>query len=206
MPALKRAWRRLLKSRLPAMTTWPEDGGPFITLPLVFTQHPDGRGHNLGMYRLQVHDARSTGMHWQIGKGGGFHYQVAEARGFADSFSLRLKLHNAALHLKSAPHDAVARAVFDAAETARVEALGSRGYAGIAANLNHALDLRLRVPASHLVAEMNCGYRFILDGMGICADRHNVLSILVASLAQQTVAPHERRRSSQRPTAIHMYQ
>ena len=61
--------------RLPAMTTWPEDGGPFITLPLVFTQHPDGRGHNLGMYRLHVHDARTTGMHWQIGKGGGFHYR-----------------------------------------------------------------------------------------------------------------------------------
>ena len=66
---------------LPAMTTWPEDGGPFITLPLVFTEHPDGRGHNLGMYRLQIHDPRSTGMHWQIGKGGGFHYQVAERRG-----------------------------------------------------------------------------------------------------------------------------
>ncbi|MEQ1912746.1 MAG: UbiD family decarboxylase domain-containing protein, partial [Vicinamibacterales bacterium] len=66
--------------RLPAMTTWPEDGGPFFTLPLVYTQHPDGRGHNLGMYRLHVHDARTTGMHWQIGKGGGFHYQVAESR------------------------------------------------------------------------------------------------------------------------------
>ncbi|MGE0451595.1 MAG: UbiD family decarboxylase [Vicinamibacterales bacterium] len=69
--------------RLPAMTTWPEDGGPFVTLPLVFTQHPDGRGHNLGMYRLHVHDARTTGMHWQIGKGGGFHYQIAESRGQA---------------------------------------------------------------------------------------------------------------------------
>ncbi len=69
--------------RLPAMTTWPEDGGPFITLPLVFTEHPDGRGHNLGMYRLHIHDAAHTGMHWQIGKGGGFHYQVAEARGQA---------------------------------------------------------------------------------------------------------------------------
>ena len=66
---------------LPALTTWPDDGGPFITLPLVFTEHPDGRGHNLGMYRLQIHDRRTTGMHWQIGKGGGFHYAVAEARG-----------------------------------------------------------------------------------------------------------------------------
>lgn len=69
--------------RLPALTTWPEDGGPFITLPLVYTEHPDGKGHNLGMYRLHVHDARTTGMHWQIGKGGGYHYAVAEARGKA---------------------------------------------------------------------------------------------------------------------------
>lgn len=68
---------------LPALTCWPEDGGPFITLPLVFTEHPDGHGHNLGMYRLQVHDPEATGMHWQIGKGGGFHYHVAESRGAA---------------------------------------------------------------------------------------------------------------------------
>jgi UbiD family decarboxylase len=67
--------------RLPVLTTWPEDGGPFVTLPLVYTEHPDGKGHNLGMYRLHVHDPRTTGMHWQIGKGGGFHYAVAEARG-----------------------------------------------------------------------------------------------------------------------------
>ncbi len=67
--------------RMPVLTTWPEDGGPFVTLPLVYTEHPDGKGHNLGMYRLHVHDRRSTGMHWQIGKGGGFHYAVAEARG-----------------------------------------------------------------------------------------------------------------------------
>jgi UbiD family decarboxylase len=67
--------------RLPALTCWPEDGGPFITLPLVYTEHPDRPGHNLGMYRLQVFDRQTTGMHWQIGKGGGFHYAAAEARG-----------------------------------------------------------------------------------------------------------------------------
>ena len=65
--------------RLPALTTWPLDGGPFVTLPLVYTEHPGGHGHNLAMYRLHVHDAHSTGMHWQIGKGGGFHYALAEA-------------------------------------------------------------------------------------------------------------------------------
>jgi UbiD family decarboxylase len=69
--------------RLPALTTWSEDGGPFVTLPLVYTEHPDGKGHNLGMYRLHVHDEKTTGMHWQIGKGGGFHYALAEARGEA---------------------------------------------------------------------------------------------------------------------------
>jgi UbiD family decarboxylase len=69
--------------RLPVVTCWPEDGGPFVTLPLVYTTHPSRSGHNLGMYRLQVHDARTTGMHWQIGKGGGFHYALAEARGEA---------------------------------------------------------------------------------------------------------------------------
>jgi UbiD family decarboxylase len=68
--------------RLPALTCWPQDGGPFLTLPLVYTEHPDAPGRsNLGMYRMHVHDARTTGMHWQIGKGGGFHHAVAEARG-----------------------------------------------------------------------------------------------------------------------------
>ncbi len=70
--------------RLPVLTCWAEDGGPFFTLPLVYTEHPGAGGSgrsNLAIYRLQVHDARSTGMHWQIGKGGGFHYAAAEARG-----------------------------------------------------------------------------------------------------------------------------
>ena len=66
---------------LPAITSWPEDGGPFVTLPLVYTTHPTKRGHNLGMYRMHVHSPRTTGMHWQIGKGGGFHYGLAEAAG-----------------------------------------------------------------------------------------------------------------------------
>ncbi|MBI3973884.1 MAG: UbiD family decarboxylase [Chloroflexi bacterium] len=72
-------------SRLPVTTSWPQDGGPFITLPLVYTEHPgpDGHGHNLGMYRMHVYDARATGMHWQIQKGGGFHYAAAERQGRA---------------------------------------------------------------------------------------------------------------------------
>jgi cobaltochelatase CobT len=70
--------------------------------------------------------------------------QVAEARGFADSFSLRLRHHDAALHAKGAPAEAIARAVFDAVETARIEALGSKGMAGVEANLGRALDMRMK--------------------------------------------------------------
>lgn len=67
-------------TRLPALTQWPEDAGPFLTLPLVYTEHPGRREHNLGMYRVQIHGPREAGLHWQIGKGGGFHYQVAESK------------------------------------------------------------------------------------------------------------------------------
>ncbi|HEX8175353.1 MAG TPA: UbiD family decarboxylase [Pyrinomonadaceae bacterium] len=63
---------------LPILTTWQEDGGPFVTLPLVYTEHPTSKKHNLGMYRVQRYDAATTGMHWQIHKGGGFHYHEAE--------------------------------------------------------------------------------------------------------------------------------
>jgi 4-hydroxybenzoate decarboxylase subunit C len=67
-------------SSLPLLTSWHTDAGPFVTLPLVYTEHPDGRGHNLGMYRIQQHDDRTTGIHWQIHKGGGYHYFEAEKR------------------------------------------------------------------------------------------------------------------------------
>jgi UbiD family decarboxylase len=80
-PVAERVTQDVDLNRLPITTSWPEDGGPFVTLPLVYTEHPDGVGHNLGIYRLQVHDPRTTGMHWQIAKGGGYHYDVAEARG-----------------------------------------------------------------------------------------------------------------------------
>ena len=63
---------------LPALTTWQEDGGPFITLPLVYTENPINKKHNLGIYRMQVYDAHTAGLHWQIQKGGGFHYRAAE--------------------------------------------------------------------------------------------------------------------------------
>jgi 4-hydroxy-3-polyprenylbenzoate decarboxylase len=65
---------------LPHLQLWPGDGGRFVTFGLVLTEDPEARTRNLGIYRMQVYDARSTGMHWQIGKGGGFHYHRAERR------------------------------------------------------------------------------------------------------------------------------
>ena len=70
--------------------------------------------------------------------------EVAEARGFADAAALKLRHHDASLHARRAPADEVARAVFDAAEQARVEALGARGMDGIRANLSSMAEMRMR--------------------------------------------------------------
>ena len=70
-------------TRLPALRTWERDGGRFVTLPLVLTEPPDGSASNLGMYRVQLYDDSTTGLHMQIGKGGGFHLAAAEERGVA---------------------------------------------------------------------------------------------------------------------------
>ncbi len=68
-------------TRSGAWKTWSRDGGRFFTLPLVSTAHPESGTPNLGMYRMQVYDDRTTGMHFQIGKGGGFHLAAAKALG-----------------------------------------------------------------------------------------------------------------------------
>jgi 4-hydroxy-3-polyprenylbenzoate decarboxylase len=56
--------------KIPVLTCWPEDGGPFVTLPLVFTHDPNTGKRNVGMYRVQIHDEKTCGMHWQIHKTG----------------------------------------------------------------------------------------------------------------------------------------
>ena len=66
---------------LPILKCWPEDGGKFITLPLVFTKDPESGMRNIGTYRMQVFDGRTTGMHWQRHKGGAQHHRVAERLG-----------------------------------------------------------------------------------------------------------------------------
>lgn len=69
--------------------------------------------------------------------------QVAEARGYADSMALRLRLHNEAIHRAGAPAEPMARAAYDAIEQVRYEALGSEGYAGIRGNIGATTDLRV---------------------------------------------------------------
>ena len=66
---------------LPVLTTWPQDGGPFITLPMVFSKNPRNGKRNCGMYRMQVYDERTTGMHWQKHKQGADHFRQLQKQG-----------------------------------------------------------------------------------------------------------------------------
>src|SRR5580692_148931 len=65
----------------PILKCWPQDGGRFITLPMVFSKNPDTGKRNCGCYRMQVYDARTTGMHWQTHKQGAEHYRRLRAAG-----------------------------------------------------------------------------------------------------------------------------
>ena len=65
--------------RLPVLTTWPGDGGAFVTLPVCVTKDREGR-RNAGMYRLQVYDQRTTGMHWHVHHDGAANFRQADGR------------------------------------------------------------------------------------------------------------------------------
>ena len=65
---------------LPALKCWPMDAGRFITLPLVISRDPNTSTRNVGTYRMQIYDRRTTGMHWQTHKVGAHHYRESEER------------------------------------------------------------------------------------------------------------------------------
>ena len=67
--------------KIPVLKCWPGDGGPFITLPMVFSKNPETGKRNCGCYRMQVYDERTTGMHWQTHKQGAEHYRRLRAAG-----------------------------------------------------------------------------------------------------------------------------
>ncbi len=83
VPVMEQMQAHTKLSALPLIKSWPEDGGHFLTLPLVYTEPVDGGPPNLGMYRMQRYDDSTMGLHWQIGKGGGFHHHRAEELGQA---------------------------------------------------------------------------------------------------------------------------
>src|SRR6266704_6785364 len=65
----------------PILKCWPQDGGPYITLPMVFSRNPDTGKRNCGMYRMQIYDERTAGMHWQTHKQGAEHYRRMQHHG-----------------------------------------------------------------------------------------------------------------------------
>ena len=89
--------------RLPAITAWPQDGGPYLNLGLTHTKHPETGARNLGLYRLQVHDNRTVGMHWQIHKDSNAHHAVAERRGERLPVAIAFGCDPAVTYAASAP-------------------------------------------------------------------------------------------------------
>lgn len=71
----------LTLDEFPILKCWPDDGGRYITFPLVITRDPESGVRNIGTYRMQVFDGRTTGMHWQRHKGGAQHHRIAEKLG-----------------------------------------------------------------------------------------------------------------------------
>ena len=121
---------------LPILKLWPEDGGRFVTFPLVLTEHPVTRTRNLGIYRMQVFDPRTTGMHWQIGKGGGFHFHAAERAGQPLEVAVAVGADPATLLAAVAPLPE------------NVDELAFAGFLrGAPTRLAHARTLRMHVPA-----------------------------------------------------------
>jgi 4-hydroxy-3-polyprenylbenzoate decarboxylase len=90
-------------SSLPVLTCWPGDGGAFFTLPLVITRHPDTGAQNMGMYRMQVYDDVSTGMHWHLHKDGRELFEIYRSRGQRMPVAVALGADPATIYAATAP-------------------------------------------------------------------------------------------------------
>jgi 4-hydroxy-3-polyprenylbenzoate decarboxylase len=89
--------------RFPVLTCWPDDGGPFVTLPMVATVDPVTGITNLGMYRLQVFDKNTTGMHWHKHKDGARHYAHYEGAGKRMEVAVAIGADPATIYVATAP-------------------------------------------------------------------------------------------------------
>jgi 4-hydroxy-3-polyprenylbenzoate decarboxylase len=87
----------------PILKTWPDDGGRFITLPMVFTKDPETGSRNCGMYRMHVYDERTTGMHWHMHKDGAKHYRNAEKLGKRLEVAVAIGSDPAVMYSSTAP-------------------------------------------------------------------------------------------------------
>lgn len=90
-------------SQLPILHCWPQDGGPFLTLPLVMTVDPETGIQNMGMYRMQVFDRNTTGMHWHLHKDGREIYESYRKRGGKMPVSVALGCDPAITYAATAP-------------------------------------------------------------------------------------------------------
>jgi 4-hydroxy-3-polyprenylbenzoate decarboxylase len=88
---------------IPVLTCWPEDGGPFITLPLVVSRDPATGKRNVGMYRMQVYDGKTTGMHWHRHKGGASHYREGERQAKRLEVAVAIGADPATIYAASCP-------------------------------------------------------------------------------------------------------
>jgi 4-hydroxy-3-polyprenylbenzoate decarboxylase len=89
--------------KIPVMTTWPEDGGPFITLPMVISEDPKRGIRNVGMYRVQVLGPKAIAMHWQRHKVGAAHWREMAERGETMPVCIAIGADPASLYSASAP-------------------------------------------------------------------------------------------------------
>ncbi len=88
---------------LPVLTCWPQDGGPFLTLPLVCTKDPETGAQNMGMYRMQVYDDKTAGMHWHLHKDGAHFFQKYKAMGKRMPVAVALGCDPAVSYASTAP-------------------------------------------------------------------------------------------------------
>lgn len=89
--------------QLPVLKCWPGDGGRFITLPLVITRDPETGKRNVGMYRMQVYDRRTTGMHWHLHKDGAHHFRRYRRLGRRMEVAVALGGDPATIYAATAP-------------------------------------------------------------------------------------------------------
>jgi 4-hydroxy-3-polyprenylbenzoate decarboxylase len=88
---------------LPVIKCWPQDGGRFLTLPVVCTRDPETGAQNWGMYRMQVYDDRTAGMHWHLHKDGAHFFQKYKARGERMPVAVTLGSDPAVTYASTAP-------------------------------------------------------------------------------------------------------